>query len=199
MKLLRTNEALLIIGTALIFLLSGCSQTWQITEKVQPKEKLKITFELAQERLHGKRVSIFLRDNRQIIGILTEIASDSVRIWNDADTTERIYLTSQIKRIEKTDYFAGGVLGCIGGTACGILLGMAIAEAVIPPGGDMRGLGVLIVMAEGGTIGLLGGTIYGAVTGRDIYYEFADTTTSAALGSESPSVPVRPGPVRENK
>ncbi|NUN08966.1 MAG: hypothetical protein HUU54_07310 [Ignavibacteriaceae bacterium] len=191
MKLLRIKETLFLIGTAFLFLLSGCSQTWQITEKVQPKEKNKLTFKLAQERLHGKEVKVLLRDKRQFNGIITEIASDSVHLQNDADTTERVFPTSQIKCIERTDYFAGGVLGCIGGTAGGLLLGAAISEAVIPPGGDMRGLGVMMVMVETGTIGFLGGTIYGAISGRDSYYEFADTTATTVPGPDSSSVPAR--------
>ena len=168
-------------GTVLLLLLSGCASTWIVGQNVQNGENGQLTYRQLQDRLQGKAVCVILKDHRRILGNISEIAPDSVRLCNDASTTFLAVPTLQVWYIEKTDHANGGILGLLGGAAGGLLLGGALGEMLTPRDSELRGVGVGLAAVGGAGLGALGGTIYGAVHGIINRYEFqADTL---ALGT----------------
>ena len=169
----RDIQRRVVLTAALVLLLfSGCTSTRIVGSDVDSHEKGQLTYRQLQDRLRGKAVCVLLRDDRKLLGTISEIARDTVRLWSDAGAESLAVSTRDVWRIEKTDHAGGGISGFLGGTVGGFLLGAGIGEIATPRGGDMRALGVAIFAVGGAGIGVVGGTIYGASHGIVNCYEF---------------------------
>jgi hypothetical protein len=167
---------LTIVGAVLMLVLSGCTSTRLVTETAPNVDRGRLTHRQVHDRLQGKSVCVVLRTQQKILGAVREIAQDSIRLWSDSGSRYLAFPTREVDCIERTDHVGGGILGFLGGTVGGLLLGGAIGEMSMPHGGDMRGLGVAFAAVGGAGLGAIGGTIYGAVHGIVNRYEFpADT------------------------
>jgi hypothetical protein len=171
----RASRGLALRGACLVVFLSGCAETRFIGETEQHGARVQLTYKQAHDRLRGKWVKVILRDSGEVRGTIIEIAPDSVRVVVDVESTRRAFAIHQVQWVEKTDHLDGGILGLLGGTVGGFLVGAGVGELTIPRGGDMRGLGIAIFSLGGAGLGALGGTIFGAAHGIVTRYEMADT------------------------
>ena len=167
-----TQRKVVLTAALLLLLLSGCTSTRIVGSDVESHEKGRLTYRQLQDRLRGKAVCVVLRDDRKVLGTISEIARDTIRLWSDVGAESLAVSTRDVWRIEKTDHAGGGILGFLGGTIGGFLLGAGIGEIATPRGGDMRALGVALYALGGAGIGVVGGTIYGASHGIVNCYEF---------------------------
>jgi hypothetical protein len=176
----RAFRGLVLRGAVLAVFLSGCAETRIIGETEQHGARGQLTYKQAHDRLHGKWVKVILRDSQEVRGTIIGIAPDSVRVLDDVESTRRAFAIHQVRWLEKTDHLDGGILGLLGGTVGGFLLGAGVGELTIPRGGDMRGLGIAIFSLGGAGLGALGGTIFGAAHGIVTHYEMADTLAAGS-------------------
>jgi len=176
----RASRRLALSGACLAVFLYGCAETRFIGETEQHGARVQFTYKQTHDRLHGKWVKVILRDSQEVQGTIIAIAPDSVCVLDDVESTRRAFAIHQVQWIEKTDHLDGGILGLLGGTVGGFLLGAGVGELTIPRGGDMRGLGIAIFSLGGAGLGALGGTIFGAAHGIVTRYEMADTLAAGS-------------------
>ncbi len=159
-----------VISAALLLLLiSGCTATIGVGGYTGSHERKHLTYGELQDHLRDKSVCVILDDNRKIQGTISGISRDSVRLSGDADLQSIALSTRDLCCIEKTNHFAGGILGFLGGTFGGATLGMLVGEIAE---GELRGDGNVLFSVGGLTLGLVGGTLYGAIHGHVDRYEF---------------------------
>lgn len=162
----------LVIAAVLVCLATGCSSTRMVGGGGDNREKDQLTYQEVQDRLRGKTVRVILVSGEEIHGSVGRIARDSVRLWNDEGADSVVVPTREVRGIEKVDRAGGGLLGFLGGTCGGFLVGAGVGAVSTPHGGDMRGLGVALSALGWGCLGAVGGTIYGVSHGIVNYYEF---------------------------
>jgi hypothetical protein len=112
----------------------------------------------------GNDTKLFLDKNRQLKVEQIEI-SDTSLVFLETDSAKYSTIPiNQINRITFTDHKAGLGYGILVGTATGVLFGIITIEE----SSDMAGMGVLVY----GSVGMLVGTVFGAIAGSDRNYIF---------------------------
>ena len=171
----------ILIGFAIC--LTGCSSSYTISSAGRPHSEY--GFQEMNEELHGRHVTIDLKDRMDISAKEVNISDDSVS-WVDASTADKTKIaTWQLRRISFKNHFVGGMeglgFGLVGVGGVGALVGQM---AVGNDGEWGSGAGAAVGLVLGGGAGSIGGLITGLIVGHSYNYEFPTTAQSDSLQKE---------------
>jgi hypothetical protein len=169
-----------LIAVVVVALLSpGCTSTRIVGSDGASSQHGQLDYREAQNVLRGEKVRVILADGQHVDGSIAGITADSVTIRRESDASLALLATDSVQRMARVDRVGGGLLGFLGGTFGGMLVGVGVGEIATPYSDGWRGLGVAMyglggaMYGLGGAcLGMIAGTAYGASHGVVQVYEF---------------------------
>lgn len=165
----------ILIGFAIC--LTGCSSSYTISSAGRPHSEY--GFQEMNEELHGRHVTIDLKDRMDISAKEVNISDDSVS-WVDASTADKTKVAmGQLRRISFKNHFVGGMEGLGFGLVGAGGLGALVGQIAVGNDGEWgSGAGAFFGLILGGGAGTIVGLTSGLIVGHSYKYEFPKTEQS---------------------